>query len=347
MFTMSKQNQYYSEWNDTPRNDYYRDQEYHGTDSVDAFQPDLGDVDADHADAASYGAAEHYQDSTVDDHWQSTGHSDDDYLTPYHEPQDDEWQSSEQHFDEYLSNDSERGFNSLFDPTMPQTNSDTADLFDDHDRQDPNCYLPSNEPFMGAVDGQTRPSGIQVFDDDLRDCPRNLGGIQIPKFVVAVASACFLGAVGAALSHFSKPDVTAYEIIQMDSYEGLQKAPAIYNLSDLKNSKATIDAQSQDTPTIREIPANDTSARLESRQIALSTTATITPENLSPDSLRVQVWWSNVRETPEQNGAIVTSLPKDTVVNVIGSSGDWYHIQADNEQQPRGFMHRSTVEPAL
>lgn len=341
---MSKQNQYYSEWNDAPVNEYYRDQTRHETDAVYYNQSGVNEAPADWKDNPA-------NDNAVD--------VSDDYYEPYAATHGDKWSdNSSQQNDEHFSHDSERGFNRLYESALSEVDTSTEIYFDDtyHDQS----HSPHDEQnIVGDLMGQRNSSGIQVYADDLMDCPQKPPGFQIPKPLVVISAACFFVGLGAALIHSSKPDLTAYDIVKMESYDGIQQAPAIFNLTNLEEcasqsdcikeslnaSKADIAEYTQITSAIREIPAANTIAAEESRTISFDTVDTVVSVAPGPEQLQVQAQWSNVRAAPDMSGSIVTSLAKGTVISVLSSSGNWYEIRATNDQQHRGFMHRSTVEP--
>ena len=352
---MSKQNQYYSEWNDTPEHEYYRDHNNHETD---------GDR---HNEYSSHEYGQEWTESPADAYLDIENHpahddtgwhqetTDDTYFEPLSAVQSHEWTDTTQQNDEHFSQESERGFNLLFDTVLPSSAGSSDhydDYYDDHD-------------IVGALTNQQKASGIQVYADDLVDCPRKVNNLQIPRPVVLVGLLGLLAAIGTAIFQFSQPDLSAYEIVQMESYDGIQKAPEIFNLTNLdecssqsdciKNSlnasKADIAEYTEKNSAIREIPAAvsptyrptvSDSVDTTDNAILASTISAEVPALLN-QTLKVQAQWSNVRDAPGMSGAIVGSLAKGTRVSVVNSSGSWFEIQADNTRQTRGYMHQSTL----
>lgn len=349
---MSKQHQYYSESNYRD-NEYYRDQLSH----------DNGDVDYSHSDEhvaptdwTDYPTDSVHQSAFSDHdqhHQDATGA--DEYYEPYAAVQS---QPTDQQNDEYFASDSDRGFNMLFDSALTETD-DSADTYIDEYAYTEHPASPYDEQNFGnSFTSQEKSPGIQVYADDLIDRPQKAGGIQLPKPLIVVSSLFFLFGLATALFHVSKPDLSAHDIVQMESYDGIQQVPAIFNLTNLDEcfsqsdcirksltaSKADIAEYTEITSAIREIPATTAVMVEEPREISFATVDTVAAKDLLPEQLQVKAQWSNVRAAPDMSGAIVTSLAKGTPVSIISSNGNWYEIQALNAQQPRGFMHRSTVE---
>lgn len=361
MYIMSKQNQYDSERNYTSDNDYYRDQTNHETDRVYYDQPSVDEARAEWNDnpASRVADATHEANLSGRDQLHREGAHGDTYFEPYNVANGDAWTDhTQQPNDAYFAHDSERGFNQLFDSALSEDGRSSEVYFDDYAYDEQNTSPHDEQNIVDALTGQKKASGIRVYADDFVDRPQKPGGIQIPKPAVFVIAAFVLAGLGAALFHMSKPDMSAYDIVQMESYDGIQQVPAIFNLTNLDEcssqsdcikaslnaSRADIAEYTETTSAIREIPAANTAAAGVPRQITFDTADTVTTQTSSPDQLQVKAQWSNVRMAPNMSGTIVTSLAKGTLVSVISSRGSWYEIQALNDQQQRGFMHRSTVE---
>ena len=139
---------------------------------------------------------------------------------------------------------------------------------------------------------------------------------------VGITLALALLAVGvAAFTMFaSKPTLTPAEIVQMEGYKGSigRESIALDNAS-----------------IYREIPA---AATTETQNTGNSV------DKSNQWSVRQQ--WSNVREAPAPDSAIVTSLEVDQSVTVIKKIGEWYEIttEDDSSSESLGFIHESLLQ---
>ena len=139
---------------------------------------------------------------------------------------------------------------------------------------------------------------------------------------VGITLALALLAVGvAAFTMFaSKPTLTPAEIVQMEGYKGSigRESIALDNAS-----------------IYREIPA---AATIETQNTGNSV------DKSNQWSVRQQ--WSNVREAPAPDSAIVTSLEVDQSVTVIKKIGEWYEIttEDDSSSESLGFIHESLLQ---
>ena len=139
---------------------------------------------------------------------------------------------------------------------------------------------------------------------------------------VGITLALALLAVGvAAFTMFaSKPTLTPAEIVQMEGYKGSigRESIALDNAS-----------------IYREIPA---AATIETQNTGNSV------DKSNQWSVRQQ--WSNVREAPAPDSAIVTSLEVDQRVTVIKKIGEWYEIttEDDSSSESLGFIHESLLQ---
>ena len=139
---------------------------------------------------------------------------------------------------------------------------------------------------------------------------------------VGITLALALLAVGvAAFTMFaSKPTLTPAEIVQMEGYKGSigRESIALDNAS-----------------IYREIPA---AATTETQNTGNSV------DKSNQWSVRQQ--WSNVREAPAPDSAIVTSLEVDQSVTVIKKIGEWYEITTEDgsSSESLGFIHESLLQ---
>lgn len=225
---------------------------------------------------------------------------------------------------------------------------------------------------ISANTDQFQADGIQVYYDDLADARHHAQSSHLPKILLVTAcTVVFLGLVGAIISS-SQPDMSAREIVQLESYQGRQTPQSVFNLADLHGctsisdcikasraaSRAEIANIAKQTISVQEIPAaaseiptlnettpaqsisfaahNETSLTNNDEEI-VRIVDTFTPQP------QVQKQWSIIRTIPDMTGGIITSLAKGTPVEIVGSSGEWYEIIAINRAAPHGYMHKSTI----
>ncbi len=208
--------------------------------------------------------------------------------------------------------------------------------------------------------------GIRINYDDLRDVGVNPIARYTGKKFAKVAAAGLFFVVGVMLIMSIQPDVTAYDIVSMDTYEGQQRPEwtldpeevegcdsltACFKESLAKNTNNSLDTQ----PAVREIPARAVSDQLseqspeENPEQSLGQssvrTAVITavPASVPADRMRVSLQWSNIREEPGMSGRIITSIASGLEVQVVGKSGSWYQIVTSDDRAIQGYMHQSTL----
>lgn len=347
---MSKHNQYYSDWKESPDNDYYRDQAAHEqyAEERDAsyWQRDSGEL----RDDTSYQNMNPRYVSNATDEPRFDENPDGYYPTPHHSS-------------DYYDRESDRGFNlvNIADyrhSAYEENNHDETDYY-----ASPQQMLPhDSQDLIGHHTMNSKSAGIQVVADDFVDTAMPSGGFRLPKAITIGGTMLFGVALAAWLLYSSQPDLSAADIVQMDSYDGQQETPAIFNLTDLKDctslrdcikdslaaSKADIAKYTRETSALREIeiPAVNSApvpAAVNAEIIESELSPVITVGTL-PDQLQVKKQWSIIRSTPDSNGEIITSLAKGINVRIIGSAGSWYEIEAINAKRTRGFMHQSTVD---
>jgi len=89
--------------------------------------------------------------------------------------------------------------------------------------------------------------------------------------------------------------------------------------------------------SVQEIPA-----------VIVSTSPTVdalSGNTSSNESMVVLQQWSNVRGTPDIDGAILTSLATGKTVTPISLNGQWVEVRIDEKPSVTGYMHRSTIAP--
>lgn len=194
-------------------------------------------------------------------------------------------------------------------------------------------------------------SGIRLSHEDLRDVGVNPLSRYTGKKFAKVAAVTMFFAFGVLVVQSIKPDVTAYDIVSMDSYEGQQQpewtldSEVVEGCDSLsacfKKSLAMTQKKNETTPEpekVMEIPAR--SIQPEVPEIVSSVNVS---ENNS-DRMRVARQWSNIRTEPGMSGAILTSIASGSEVQIIGQSGTWYQIVTADDRAIQGFMHQSTLK---
>ena len=345
---MNKHNQYYSDWEESRETGDYRDQEAQVT-YADHF--DYGYQD-DHP--ASFHDGQSYQNPS-----QSIERYTADERRQYDEQ--DGYYPAPDFAPAYYNRESERGFNLVNIADIRHNDYESNDQHEadyyavaqqalPHDRQD----------LISNITASTKSSAIQMVADDFIDISKPSIGSRLPK-VVTLAGVVLFGAVLAAwLLYSSQPELSAADIVQMETYDGEQVTPAIFNLTDLKEcaslsdcikdslaeSKAEIAQYTRETSALHEIPAVN-SVPVTPKQNAVieqNISTETTSESSLSDQLQVKKQWSIIRSTPDSNGNIITSLAKGVNVRIIASVGNWYEIEAINSAGTRGYMHRSTID---
>ena len=120
-------------------------------------------------------------------------------------------------------------------------------------------------------------------------------------------------------------------------------APVVYTDEVLSDELPIADT----TPLVVEPPAATQAEFTELQEIpaATSLAAIVTTFDEAPvaDQLTVLRQWSNVRSSPNTNGAILTSLARGTDVTLLRQTGDWFEVSVFDRREIIGYMHRSTV----
>ena len=226
-------------------------------------------------------------------------------------------------------------------------------------------------------------SGKITFNDsDLQDVayPKFSGGLSTTLAGAAGVTA-MLALIG-FLALSSLPDLSPQEIIAMEGYGGEQATKTPFNLASLRDcndvhdcaepidtaiTTSTNSAQTapvapvvytdevlsdelpiaDTTPLVVEPPAATQAEFTELQEIpaATSLAAIVTTFDEAPvaDQLTVLRQWSNVRSSPNTNGAILTSLARGTDVTLLRQTGDWFEVSVFDRREIIGYMHRSTV----
>lgn len=218
--------------------------------------------------------------------------------------------------------------------------------------RDPQIYEYSHES-SGALSAAD-------FHDTQRG-GKNQFALAAGKIGARLAIALFTIGFAAVTIIASKPQMTPEEIVQMEGYKGPARDRTLFfNLAslrecgDINDCDGVVKANTEtnqpktgstdktafrtgsadsDTMNYREIPA--VAARQTNSDAGNSFAGTWT----------VKEQWSNVRETPDISGAIVTSLAAERRVTIVNRVGDWYEISTeDAASKPLGFIHSSLLQ---
>jgi len=141
------------------------------------------------------------------------------------------------------------------------------------------------------------------------------------------------------------PQVTPGDIIASDDYGKSASdviTPAAIAITQRPATKET--AITQTTTTLQVIPANNSTATDDRNEGGIGNSDNINSANsrsFESGGHRVRQRWSNVRNTPDINGSIVTSLDINTPITVLSQNGEWFEILTVD--QTVGYMHRSTI----
>ncbi len=192
--------------------------------------------------------------------------------------------------------------------------------------------------------------GIRIEADDLRDIDQAGAFPNFGKGMARVAAFLCFVVVAVLLFLTMKPDVTAYDIISMQEYEGEQRPdwaldPAQVNECDSLSEcfKKELSLAKETSPTltsVQEIPAvNVVAAEPEILE------QPVTEDVFSlPARMRVARQWSNIRQAPGMSGAIVGSIARANEVEVLGKEASWYQIRTLDGRNISGYMHSNTLE---
>jgi hypothetical protein len=303
-----------------------------------------------HYDDGHYSDRDHeareYDHQDYDDHHYSddayNDHGDEFYAHEAHEDQPDHW-TDQQWSDDYHSEAPPEI--KLYPPVDDSYRRDYSQPFS-HDGD--NFQHRVDPQFAGS--NSTAGSGIRLNDEDLRD----VGNLPFARFtgrkVAKVAAVTLFFAFGAMVVMSVKPQMSAYDIVSMDSYKSQQQPEWTLDQEDIEGCdslsacfKESLAQQknSSETPAIAEnaveIPAN--SIQVETPVIAEP--AEVVEYN--NDTMRVAKQWSNIRNEPGMSGSIVTAIPSGLEVRVLGQVGTWYEIVTSDDRAIQGFMHQSTL----
>ncbi len=69
-----------------------------------------------------------------------------------------------------------------------------------------------------------------------------------------------------------------------------------------------------------------------------------TPDARGGGEFRV-VTSANLREEPSTRAAVLTTLKRNTIVQVVGVSNGWYRIRSSRPGRPDGYIRRDLLEP--
>lgn len=258
------------------------------------------------------------------------------------------------HYDDLTAPDHfERSAEQDFD-TAPIEATKESEYYDTFNSYDSSA---NHDKFSQITDGNE----IQVHHEDFIDTNRNSGGTGYHKKVaIAVAASIVLPLLAVGMIRSSQPELTAYDIVQRDSYQVASEPRAIFNLADLNDK---IGCAANDTCKKLTVPvANTTADDIPTSLLEIPAVIKIKPANATAQAttlyntqerpvivdtfasqMQVQKQWSIIRDTPDMDGDIITSLAKGIAVEVISRSGNWYEIKAVNASGTRGYMHKSTI----
>ena len=214
------------------------------------------------------------------------------------------------------------------------------------------------DPYLGSADDSHRVVMDAEYDRsfdyyDLEDFSRPKNNKAIAKLAFTtgiVASVALLG--GMAISTI--PELSPADIISMDGYVGQAEHKTPHNLKQIVGTadKKTFAPVSMTTDIIDAATTGNVDSSLEMSPLleipavtVQSSTANIeaTESTDLPIELRVSQQWSNVRNEPSTNGAILRSLDIGVTVKVLSKKGEWFEIFVPDSRGTIGFMHRSTL----
>ena len=63
-------------------------------------------------------------------------------------------------------------------------------------------------------------------------------------------------------------------------------------------------------------------------------------------TLKIKVAMANVRSQPDASAPVIAKVPLDTILEVLGRSGVWYKVSANDEagKEVTGYIHKTVVE---
>jgi hypothetical protein len=63
-------------------------------------------------------------------------------------------------------------------------------------------------------------------------------------------------------------------------------------------------------------------------------------------TLKIKVAMANVRSQPDASAPVIAKVPLDTILEVLGKSGVWYKVSANDEagKEVTGYIHKTVVE---
>jgi len=265
-------------------------------------------------------------DSRLEPTWQENEYSDG--GTADHHYRDDVELSAERardsyREDPYFDTEDERGFNRLdesrVDPLMP-----------DSSNQKPN-------------------DGILINDADLRDVERAGGFPAMGKAFAKIAAVCCFALVIALAFFSTRQEISAYDIVSMEEYQGLQKPDWALEPKQMEECDSLSGCFNEEIAQKEPTPEQTTFQQATYQEIAASDRASsalteVETESITTTTMRVGRQWSNLRTAPSMSGNIITAIANNTEVEIVGKENNWYEVIMLDASGTRGYMHQSTLQ---
>lgn len=195
------------------------------------------------------------------------------------------------------------------------------------------------------VSGLPSVEEIRISDEDLQDATQSAQFPDFGRSAAKIAAVAGFSIFAVMLYSTMQPNVTAYDIISMEEYQGEQKPDWTLDPQEIegcdslsacfKQQLALSKKPTVHKPTIQEIPASTT------KEVISPVAA---DNDTLPAQMQVSQQWSNIRETPTMTGAIVSSIAIDLDVEVLAKADDWYEILTLDGRNIRGYMHKNTLK---
>ncbi|MEM7259814.1 MAG: SH3 domain-containing protein, partial [Pseudomonadota bacterium] len=189
---------------------------------------------------------------------------------------------------------------------------------------------------------------IQIHAADLRDMAHASPFPKVGKFVGRLGMLAGVLAVGTMLFFTLQPNVTAYDIISMDDYQGQQKpewtldpqqVSECESLSECFKKELALKSNNPQTESFKEIPASN------SEWVIVVDSVEPVVDDVITAIMIVSKKWSNIRQQPGMQGAIISSIDNGREVEVLDRQSTWFEIRTlGGGREVRGFMHENTLQ---
>jgi hypothetical protein len=297
-----------------------------------------------------------YDDGYHDDRYRENR---DPYFGPQTEPTETDFNDRAHRYDH------EKGGRYVTDPPARQGTGDDRYLsdrrgeYDEYYATDERYHSVDDTPHFGAHargdrtdpliyhadDNEHSASGITISAADLRDTNRPTPFPRFNKTAGRIAALIGLGVVAMLMYLTLQPEVTAYDIVSMQDYEGQQR-PAWTLEPDqvtdcdtmsscFKEQLARSQQPAESDSTIQEIPA--------STQVEV-VPAVVDSSTVLPGLMQVTQQWSNIRNAPNMSGDIIASIARNLEVTILGQTDNWYEIMTLDGRDLQGYMHKNTLK---